>query len=457
MKTIDNATDTIADRFASLEIPGTTQPTETTEPAKSPKTRKAPKAAAEPTTEVNAEAYSNAGGLPAPKGKATRNPDGTTKNSLGLESTPEHLHISRIWQDKCQPLASVVNSINLLAPLKSDKLVSASAMVFDDEFRLAGMPLTPRGMQRASRLTGVPKPMIDYMLEHDDAKSLIPHLNREFSSASAAAPDKNYLVRMIKDGPKEEPRVRAIFSDSYAAINNTDALDMLCKALPGSDRSNVLVSHLDDGEEVLSGTLFLPDRMKTMPDSDYGVGIAFRNSEVGKSSYQVLPFLFRAVCLNGLIWGRMDQGIKVKQIHSGKIDMAALQAQVNHAVETALAHGTNLLNALQAIKEVEVSDAQKMIAMLSDRFDMNRQQAQAWETAFRVEPESNGFGILNGLTRAAQGFDGETRSALETAAGEMLMPSLEMDLRSIMSRWQRFEADAADVKQEQVVRLFAVR
>ncbi len=183
--------------------------------------------------------------------------------------------------------------------------------------------------------------------------------------------------------------------------------------------------------------------MKSEPDSDYGVGIAFRNSEIRNSTFKISPFLFRAICLNGMIWGRENSEISVNQKHMGTIDLDKLQEQVTIAVKVALSQGNDLMTLLSLSKQVKVKDEIATIALLARDNKMTIEQGKAWHKGYLDSlseargdvHEKSAFGIVNGLTRASQDYNGSTREQMETIASKILAPSIDADLQAISKRW----------------------
>jgi hypothetical protein len=198
------------------------------------------------------------------------------------------------------------------------------------------------------------------------------------------------------------------------------------------------------------GNLFPEDRMVTMRgDSDYGLGIAFRNAECLQSAFAFQPFLFRAVCLNGCIWGRKDAAAMVlNQRHVGVLDKKKLVSDARTYFQAAMGQSEALLKLLAMNHDVRVKLPDAMIAHLCRANELTRDQGKAWAAAWRAEPEKTGFGIVNGLTLAAQKFDGEKRVTMETLAGDLIAPSLQADLAAIEDRWSVLDRVAAQLLKE---------
>ena len=60
--------------------------------------------------------------------------------------------------------------------------------------------------------------------------------------------------------------------------------------------------------------------------------------------------------------------------------------------------------------------------------------------------EKTAFGIINGLTRSAQDYDGATREQMETTAGFILAPAIDSSLQEISKRWGMIDERAKQME-----------
>ena len=133
--------------------------------------------------------------------------------------------------------------------------------------------------------------------------------------------------------------------------------------------------------------------------------------------------------------------------------------QVRHKADVALAHGEKLLAQYQHSQAVKVLDQQRLIAYFAKTNKLTQEQGQAWVKGLEVslQEEKSGhfhdrtaFGVLSGLTRAAQNYMGNTRVEMECLSGDLLCTGIENDLRSMISRWENFEAAARNMGEDEV-------
>jgi len=425
-----------------------------------------------PKAEPNKDVFTNAGGLQVREGSTAKQDDnGNWFNAIGLQSTETHKHVAKIWQDKCVSLESFYSTLKAQDANKVDVVKPESAIRLKDASTLLdGTPLTKSGMNSLRLFTDIPSSMISFMDERGYSDELVKFVNyelnrREQDWSNKGKDSREFRVRTRHDDDGNTV-ARAIVSERYGVIDNLEAMEMIIDALPTKDvLKDALASHLHNDGDDMFGNLLLPDNIKSEPDSDYGVGIAFRNSEVRNSTFKVSPFLFRAICLNGMIWGRQDSSIKVNQRHMGNIDKQELRQEVRRAIVVALSQGNDLLTLLGHSKHVEVKNPEQVIAQLSRDNKMTISQGKLWHKGYLESlQEASGhshdrtaFGIVNGLTRSAQQYTGSTREQMETIASAILAPAIDADLQAISKRWGLISERAKSLDDDTVLQYAYIR
>ena len=425
-----------------------------------------------PKAEPNKDVFSNAGGLQVREGSTAKQDDnGNWFNAIGLQSTETHKHVAKIWQDKCISLESFYSTLKAQDANKVDVVKPESAIRLKDASTLLdGTPLTKSGMNSLRLFTDIPSSMISFMDERGYSDELVKFVNDELNRREQDWSNKGKDAREFRVRTRHDddgnPVARAIVSERYGVIDNLEAMEMIIDALPSKDAiKDALASHLHNDGDDMFGNLLLPDNIKSEPDSDYGVGIAFRNSEVRNSTFKVSPFLFRAICLNGMIWGRQDSSIKVNQRHMGNIDKQELREEVRRAIVVALSQGNDLLTLLGHSKHVEVNNPEQVIAQLSRDNKMTIAQGKLWHKGYleslqEVSGHSHdrtAFGIVNGLTRSAQQYTGSTREQMETIASAILAPAIDADLQAISKRWGLISERAKSLDDDTVLQYAYIR
>jgi hypothetical protein len=416
--------------------------------------------------EPNKSVFTNADGLQVREGSTAKQDDnGTWYNAIGLQSSDSHRHVAKVWQDKCTPLADFVETVKKQSEHKEDRVKKESEIRLSDANTLLdGTPLTKSGLNSLRGFTDIPSSMVSFLQEREYDDELVKFLNKELDRREttwnhSGKEPRDFRVRVRHDDEGNDV-IRAIVSERYGVIDNADAMDMIVHSLP--TLKDALASHIHNDGDDIYGNVLLPDFMKSEPDSDYGVGIAFRNSEIRNSTFKISPFLFRAICLNGMIWGRQNSEITVNQRHMGKIDLNELQEQVTIAVKVALTQGNDLLTLLSLSKQVKVENPLATIALLARDQKMTIEQGKLWHKGYLDSlHEANGhvhentaFGIVNGLTRASQDFKGNMREQMETQASFILAPAIDSDLQAISKRWGMI-GERAKLEKEKTINQYA--
>jgi hypothetical protein len=395
----------------------------------------------------NTSVFSNAGGFQVAEGStAKQDANGNWVNSIGLQSTASHRHVAKVWQDKCTPLADFIETVKAQSTHKVDVVKPESEIRLKDvDTLIDGTPLTDSGMNSLRVFADMPSSIVSFLKEREYNDDLVKYMNaeldrREVQWNNKGKEKRSFNVRIRHDGEGNDV-VRAIVSERYGVIDNDQAMEMIANSLPSL--TDAMASHISNDGDDIFGNILLPDHMKSEPDSDYGVGIAFKNSEIRNSTFRISPFLFRAICLNGMIWGRQNSEITVNQKHLGTIDLVELQNQVKVAIQVALTQGNDMLTLMGYAKQVKVENPLATIAMLTRDNKMTTAQGKLWHKGYLDSlhevkgdiHEKTAFGIINGLTRSAQDYNGATREQMETTASLILAPAIDSSLQEISKRW----------------------
>lgn len=436
-----------------------------------------------------------------PSGTAGRDENGTYHNALGLESTENMRHVSVIWQKKCIPVSEFAADVKEQQKFKFDRLMGANELRLSDDLRLSdgtsftlnGLMTMPRNAMKQGFVEYLAKDLGDYgnVSESDAtrAKSDLAHyLNLELDHLSAQRDttlstrlakkqaqlaesgivpslskklkaeiqdletrlkeSKKFTVRTRNDDDGNQV-VRYVASERYGVINNDTVMDIISGALPGGWGDSLASHAWNDGDSMI-GNVLLPDYIKNRPDSEYGIGISFKNSEIGRYRFEICPFLFRAICLNGCIWGRSNSVIGIDKKHLGEINLDEIKMQVQEAVKLALAEGEQVLCLFDKSKEITVENQTELVASLSKEYKLTIPQGRAWLKGIEAEPGDTVFHTIQGLTKAAQGFTGDARTTMETTAGMILAPSLDADIDAIASMWDKFSLRAESLTEDQL-------
>lgn len=233
-------------------------------------------------------------------------------------------------------------------------------------------------------------------------------------------PDKQFRLRTYTDGT-----CRAFVTDKYAPVDNRWYLESLAEFIPGGR-----FSHWRGDEDTIYGNVLIPDTIMDYgsDDSDYGGMISVGNCEIGTRRISQMPSLFRAICMNGCIWGQ-TAGEKIRRVHRGNIDLDTLKLEIAKNIQfqiPLLAPGIKQFLATRAMETGKAS-VKGIVASISSDYKLSKREATEFLNQYgEFEAENrNLFGIINGLTRAGQKFDNTTWVKFDEIAGSLMDTSAD--------------------------------
>tara|TARA_Y100000310_G_scaffold302024_1_gene338984 strand:- start:127 stop:1383 length:1257 start_codon:yes stop_codon:yes gene_type:complete len=394
----------------------------------------------------------------SPEAKAEQK-DGAWYNALGLESTEEHRHVAKGWQEKCVPFDEFVDKQSERQQYKYDEERWIRDLEFKDGYLSTGEKLTDNALGHLCGFLDIPPYFVEKLISSgkEIRTELASEIINKLIQDEGKYKNRQMILRMRDDG---KPIVcRAIVSTHYGFISNADVSQMLWDALPEEGRSNALASYLYDSGDMILGSVLLPDMMKNYPDSEYGVGISFINSEDKSRELHTNPFLFRSICSNGCQYGRRDmrKGVlsSIKKRHIGEIDLDTLKKTISSIVAVALSEGEDLFRIMGITQNVKIKNPEAIIASLTIENKLTKKEGKAWYGGYKEEPLETAFGIVNGLTRAAQHYEGEEREKMEIMAGQIISPNIQSSLERIEKRWSTTNAKALQLFEDNPSKVYS--
>lgn len=229
-------------------------------------------------------------------------------------------------------------------------------------------------------------------------------------------PDKEFRLRTYTDGT-----CRAFVTDKYSPVDNRWYLETLREFLPSAR-----FSHWRGDEDTLYGNLLLPDSIMDYgqdDDTDYGGMVSIGNCEIGKRRLSQTPSIFRAICMNGCIWGQ-TKGKDISKVHRGTIDLVTLKTRIAENIEYQL----NILP--DGIRKFLATRTQKagthsmkgIIAAVCDEYRLDKKQSTEVLEQFvtHEHDHQNLFGVINAVTRAGQEFNAEAWYNLDEVGGKLM-------------------------------------
>ncbi len=225
-------------------------------------------------------------------------------------------------------------------------------------------------------------------------------------------PSERWLLRAKGDA------LRGVLSARYARLDNDCLLDCLARVLP----PGFAVDWFSLNDESLH--LRLVDTRtprQVLPGDDLMVGLHVGNSEVGRRAVTVDALVYRLVCQNGLI--RLVKGKSLMHRRHLYLSAPRFQEVLQGAVVGALDAAAGFLDQLQAATRTPVPDVASVLETLGRQEALSRNFLEAVAESLKAEPASQQdtvWGLVNGLTQAAQRLPADERYGVEALAGRLI-------------------------------------
>lgn len=352
----------------------------------------------------------------------------------------ENTHVHKDWWAKTESYDTVLEKTQNAIDNREDVMVKAGQVVCtvnNDvmQFTTAdGRSFTPTDhcLEQFSIRTKVPSSSVMRELRRIDGydeqdADLMARLGN--NALRRIDPDKEFRIRTYTDGT-----ARAFVTDKYAPIDNRWYLETLREFLPEGR-----FSHWRGDEDTIYGNILLPDSIMDYgqdDDTDYGGMVSVGNCEIGKRRITQTPSLFRAICMNGCIWGQ-TKGKDISKVHRGKIDLDSLKVLIAENIEYQLSILPDGIRKFLDTRTQSLNDAsvKGVIAAVANDYKLTKKQAtETLEQYLAHEThEQNMFGVINAITRAGQVFDNDSWVRLDEVGG-MLMDTSASRWTNILAR-----------------------
>lgn len=252
-----------------------------------------------------------------------------------------------------------------------------------------------------------------YSRDSGDAETLAFALRNGFRRLDQ---NKKFLFRTQKDGT-----LRAMLTERYAIVDNRWFIERLREFVPGGR-----LSHWRGDSNTLWGNVLIPDTIREEKDSDYGGMLSIGNSEIGERRVSSMPSLFRAICMNGCIWGQI-KGTGIRQVHRGRIDLDWLANEIKTNLNKQIPLVAVGLEHLLGIRSFgwDGASAKTVIAQVAKDYKLSKGQASAVLLGYHEERqltpdyEKTLFGVVNGITRAGQKLSNSEWLRCDEIGGEI--------------------------------------
>lgn len=257
---------------------------------------------------------------------------------------------------------------------------------------------------------GIPWPYVEKMERAGHVDLIARNMNQWGSSS-----EKPVLVRGMGDS------VRGFLSDSYKVVWDLAALEVaIQEALRLTGGSGLEWKNGVIGERKTTLRLLLPSIVGEPRVGDLvRAGIEFGSSETGHGAVSISSYADRLSCLNGAVWKATEA---TRIIHLGRSDDEHSMDRVRAGVRAAVSSFNNYLVAAKAASGQAVGNPVDALKHVARTYEFDDSTMDRLLLAFGAEPESTQYGVVQAVTRAAQGEDRfEDRFVMERAGGELMM------------------------------------
>jgi hypothetical protein len=286
--------------------------------------------------------------------------------------------------------------------------------------------LNDTALKQVASRCGMPVAALRYIMERGGTQPVADYLNDDWKHKYQQHEGKAF-IRFSDKGD-----VRAVLSDSYTTFDHDVMLAMVADVIDEkNDTSRIHRQYRsDDWMHVTAIT-------REAGDGDHGLGFRYSNSETGHGSGTLMAFLHRGTCDNGMIFG-FTEIAAFRRRHVGDLDLKEARRMIEDAYSVALLDGQHLLEAVSRLRSVGITDDDqvRLIYQLAKDEGITQHEAATWHAAASdVEHDGTTFGLVQGLTRAAQLSGTERELELQQTAGNMVARGVQRDLDLIEARW----------------------
>jgi hypothetical protein len=326
-------------------------------------------------------------------------------------------------------------------------------------------PVTDSGLATAwTNLTGLPASILGELGHKKHSFAFAEELNNIYNKARER--DKSFLVRT--KAQKGKQHIRAILPETYVQFDNLPLLQAVSEGWPEGLGAIgdcwVLNAARYTGDSM--NVMLLPESMVTeKEDGEWAIGVRLTADELG-GPIRIQPVNFRSYCWNGMVFGERNATIQNGVFnfnHAGEFDQAKFVKHVGDTIRYACGLGSVFMERFDASRDVEIADPDAFIAQLAINGRMSnktaRHLASGYDITIAEEPAvaNTLFGIMNGITRAAQFLENQkARTGVEAFAGSLLA-SGNGSTASAIASWRIIEQQAAALEDDTVNRMLRLQ
>ncbi len=376
-------------------------------------------------------------------------------NSQPLAKEQSFRNVAKTWYEKTRPIKDVVEEAEKFEqsaetlrrrPMQFTPAIGSNGrFVLRDEVSDRMLEPTQHVIQQLCKILGIGAtyPTTLFGAGRADDTEL---LGRVFSHhvRRCNGKDRTFNFR-VRDGH----RITGIIPEMSIVIDNSRYLRHLSRLIPDGR-----ISHWRGGEDSILGNLLIPDTIRQEDDSEYGAMLSVSNSEVLEHRFCQRPSLFRAICMNGCIWGQeRGNALTIAQFGRSAFSMNEFSIAIENNLLEQIPLCIEQVDRLFATRNLSTRVSMKpIIAQVAKDHRLSKAQASAVLTAWHVEAivapglAPTLFGLINGITRAAQQMDIIGWRQLDELGGQLV--AFHTD------RWEALVTRASKMRDKEVQTVF---
>lgn len=363
----------------------------------------------------------------------------------GVASEQGFNHVSKFWYPQTISYDEGIEQIERDRREREDIMFDARAVEFEPTKNSVVVQLGDRKFtvtQHSARQLcskfNAPQTLLNFYKDESDAEDMGVLVHALRNGRRKYETKKNLLFRTYTDGT-----IRGVMSEKYSTIDNVWYIETLKKYIPGGR-----LSHWKGDADTLFGNVLIPDTIREESDSDYGGMLAISNCEIGRRVIAQTPSIFRAICMNGCIWGE-TKGVEMRQRHI-HVDYKMLEEMIRdniHKQVPLLTTGVPMLLNTHSMKaEAKISS---LFAAIAKRNNFTQEITNGFRSEWENHSkEYTAFGVVDAVTRAGQLCDADVWVKCDEIGGAIVNGGVK--------EWERLNGFANSLSDKEVAKMFGV-
>lgn len=321
-------------------------------------------------------------------------------------------------------------------------------------FKHNGLPLSHYARTQLCGHARVPVEFFHRIVAQGEVQLAALNINRCVKQRAVhirGALQGKFLVRIKNDA------VIAVLTDNYGIFDNHNMLDAFVECFDADVVPSLMVSQFwTDGNDI-EGTVILPNTWGDLPEQIFGLGIAFKNSNIGKRSMSFRPFVTRKGQA-GMTYDKKEVTNGVLEVkHTSGINVESVKEQISRNVplliNSAIFLRTHLLNSQNII----IPNPREVLASLAIRNGISAIVSREWyrnwiligdDAAYRLRDAEGDawqaatdpsaptvFHLLDSLMETARTQPPDMQITLQALAGHMLIDNLDKTEEELVTHW----------------------